>query len=88
MCLAFHPCWTGQPHRIRYLDEVLDYILSHDGVWQTTAGEIADYYYAALLRPASWRTCAGCRADPTDDSDASRRTAPEWTTSTTTGRRS
>ena len=22
MCLAIHPCWTGQPHRIRYLDEV------------------------------------------------------------------
>jgi peptidoglycan/xylan/chitin deacetylase (PgdA/CDA1 family) len=46
MCLAFHPCWTGQPHRIRYLDEVLDYIRSHDGVWFTTAGEIAHYYYA------------------------------------------
>jgi peptidoglycan/xylan/chitin deacetylase (PgdA/CDA1 family) len=46
MCLAFHPCWTGQPHRIRYLDEVLDYIRSHDGVWHTTASEIAHYYYA------------------------------------------
>jgi peptidoglycan/xylan/chitin deacetylase (PgdA/CDA1 family) len=44
MCLALHPCWTGQPHRIRYLDEVLDYIMSHDGVWQTTADEIADYF--------------------------------------------
>ncbi len=45
MCLAIHPCWTGQPHRIRYLDETLEYILSHDGVWQTTANDIARYYY-------------------------------------------
>ena len=46
MCIAIHPCWTGQPHRIRWLDEALSYILGHDGVWLTTAGEIADYYYA------------------------------------------
>jgi allantoinase len=45
MCLAIHPCWTGQPHRIDYLDEVLDYVLSRDGVWQATAGEIAHHYY-------------------------------------------
>jgi allantoinase len=45
MCIATHPCWTGQPHRIRYLDEVLDYILGHDGVWQTTADDIAEHYF-------------------------------------------
>jgi peptidoglycan/xylan/chitin deacetylase (PgdA/CDA1 family) len=45
MCIAIHPCWTGQPHRIRALDEALQYILGHDGVWQATAGEIAAYYY-------------------------------------------
>ena len=46
MCLAIHPCWSAQPHNIRYLDEVLDYVTSHDGVWQATASEIAHYYYA------------------------------------------
>lgn len=46
MCIAVHPCWTGQPHRIGCLDETLAYILSHDGVWRATAGEIADYYMA------------------------------------------
>jgi peptidoglycan/xylan/chitin deacetylase (PgdA/CDA1 family) len=46
MCLALHPCWTGQPHRIRYLDEVLGYILSHDGVWQATADDIAEHFMA------------------------------------------
>ena len=44
MCIAIHPFLTGQPHRIRYLEKTLDYIMSHDGVWQTTADDIADYY--------------------------------------------
>ena len=46
MCIALHPYRIGQPHRVRYLDQVLDYIMSHDGVWQTTADEIAEYYIA------------------------------------------
>ena len=46
MCIALHPFLVGQPHRIRYLDEVLGYIMSHEGVWQTTADEIAEYYIA------------------------------------------
>ena len=46
MCIALHPYLIGQPHRVRYLDQVLDYIMSHDGVWQTTADEIAEYYIA------------------------------------------
>ncbi|MFT5391340.1 MAG: allantoinase [Gammaproteobacteria bacterium] len=44
MCIALHPFLIGQPHRARYLDELLGYIMSHDGVWQTTADEIAEYY--------------------------------------------
>ncbi len=44
MCIALHPFWIGQPHRVKYLDEALDYILSHDGVWKTTADDIAEYY--------------------------------------------
>ena len=44
MCIALHPYWIGQPHRSKYLDEALGYILSHDGVWKTTADDIADYY--------------------------------------------
>ena len=46
MCIALHPYLIGQPHNIKYLDQVLDYIMSHDGVWQTTADEIAEYYIA------------------------------------------
>ena len=41
-----HPFLIGQPHRIKYLEEILAYIMGHDGVWQTTADEIAEYYIA------------------------------------------
>ena len=44
--IALHPFAIGQPHRVRYLDRILHYIMSHDGVWQTTADEIAEYYIA------------------------------------------
>jgi peptidoglycan/xylan/chitin deacetylase (PgdA/CDA1 family) len=46
MCIPLHPFLIGQPHRVRYLEQVLDYVMSHDGVWQTTADEIAEYYIA------------------------------------------
>ena len=46
MCIALHPFLIGQPHRVKYLDDILGYIMSHDGVWQTTADEIAEYYIA------------------------------------------
>ena len=36
----------GRPHRVKYLAEVLKYILSHDKVWQATTDEIAAYYLA------------------------------------------
>ena len=46
MCISLHPFWIGKPHRAKYLDEALGYILSHDGVWNTTADDIAEYYMA------------------------------------------
>ena len=46
MCIALHPYLIGQPHRVKHLEDALSYIMSHDGVWQTTADEIADYYIA------------------------------------------
>jgi peptidoglycan/xylan/chitin deacetylase (PgdA/CDA1 family) len=46
MCIAFHPYVMGRPHRVKYLAEVLDYIMAHDGVWQATTDEIAEYYLA------------------------------------------
>src|SRR5205814_2647315 len=40
MCVALHNYLTAQPHRIRYIREALEYVLSHSGVWQATAGDI------------------------------------------------
>ena len=34
----------GRPHRGDALDEMLDYLLGHELVWQTTAAEIADHF--------------------------------------------
>ena len=58
MCIALHPFVIGQPHRIYYLDEILRYIMSHDGVWQTTADEIAEYYMANYYDQAVAHTAA------------------------------
>ena len=46
MCVSLHPYWIGKPQRAKYIDEAFDYVLSHDGVWNTTADDIADYYLA------------------------------------------
>jgi peptidoglycan/xylan/chitin deacetylase (PgdA/CDA1 family) len=46
MCIAIHPFVIGRPHRIGYLDEILDHIMGHEGVWQATTDDIARYYLA------------------------------------------
>ena len=46
MCLAIHPYLFGMPHRVRYLDELLGWLLDHEGVWPTTAGQIAEWFLA------------------------------------------
>jgi peptidoglycan/xylan/chitin deacetylase (PgdA/CDA1 family) len=44
MALPIHDFILGVPHRIRYLEKILEHITRHDGVWIATAGEIADWY--------------------------------------------
>jgi allantoinase len=51
MALSIHPYITGVPHRIRYLEEVLDYIVGHDDVALMTASEIGDWYRNAMRAP-------------------------------------
>jgi len=46
LCLPLHPWCSGYPYRINHLDRILDYVMSHDGVWQATADDIAEYYIA------------------------------------------
>ncbi len=44
MCVALHPYLMGMPHRVDGLAAMLDYLMSHDDVWQTTASQIAQHY--------------------------------------------
>ena len=44
MAISIHPYITGVPHRIRYLEELLDYVGGHDGVAWMTASQIGDWY--------------------------------------------
>lgn len=45
MNLALHPFLSGQPYQAKWVDQALAYIVSHAGVWLTTGGEIAGWYY-------------------------------------------
>lgn len=44
MSICLHPFLISLPFRSLYLDRALDHIVSHDGVWLTTGGEISDHY--------------------------------------------
>lgn len=68
MCMPLHPYLIGQPNRIGALDEILEYVTGHDGVWLATGREIATWYkdnyadtfrdWAASTRAASTRKVA------------------------------
>jgi len=47
LALSIHPWMLGQPHRIGRLEQVLEYITDHDGVWSASAGEICAAWQAA-----------------------------------------
>lgn len=44
MALALHPFVISQPFRHKYLDQALEYVANHPGVWLTTSDEIAEQY--------------------------------------------
>ncbi len=44
MAVAIHPYISGQPHRIKYLEEVFDYCRAHDGVTFMNGEEILAWY--------------------------------------------
>ena len=44
MVLNLHPWLIGQPFRIRYLNDALDYVMGHQGVWAATGSEVVEWY--------------------------------------------
>ncbi|KAF0118244.1 MAG: polysaccharide deacetylase [Xanthobacteraceae bacterium] len=49
MAVAIHPYISGQPHRIRYLEEVYDYARSLGDVVMWNGEEIYDWYQTAKV---------------------------------------
>jgi peptidoglycan/xylan/chitin deacetylase (PgdA/CDA1 family) len=48
MALAIHPYISGQPHRIKYLESIYDYVGAFDGVLHWNGVEILKWYGAAV----------------------------------------
>lgn len=46
MSLPLHSWISGMPYRVKYLEELLDYMLGHEGVWTAPVAEIADAFRA------------------------------------------
>ena len=44
MAVAIHPYISGQPHRIKYLEAIYDYVNRFDGVLHWNGAEILDWY--------------------------------------------
>ena len=50
MAISIHPYITGVPHRIKYLEELFDYVIGHEGVALMTASEIGDWYRSEMAK--------------------------------------
>ena len=46
MAIAIHPYISGQPHRIKYLEDVYEYVNHHDGVLHMNGEELLAWYTA------------------------------------------
>jgi peptidoglycan/xylan/chitin deacetylase (PgdA/CDA1 family) len=44
VALAIHPYISGQPHRIKYLEMIYDYVNKHAGVLHWNGAQILDWY--------------------------------------------
>ncbi|GAC1479548.1 MAG: polysaccharide deacetylase family protein [Acetobacteraceae bacterium] len=51
MAVAIHPYISGQPHRIKYLEETYDYFRQQEGVVFMNGAEILDWYRGAAPPP-------------------------------------
>jgi peptidoglycan/xylan/chitin deacetylase (PgdA/CDA1 family) len=49
MAIAIHPYISGQPHRIKYLEAVYNYVNRHAGVLHWNGAEILDWYRQARM---------------------------------------
>ena len=71
MSISIHPYLTGVPHRIGYLEELLDQIVKHDDVVFMTGEQIVDWYLGQPLAAGQVRR----DGPPLPSSQARRRSA-------------
>ena len=57
--LTMHPQIIGRPHRMALLQRMIEHMLSHDDVWFTTMGAIADDFRISGTAPATGITPTG-----------------------------
>jgi peptidoglycan/xylan/chitin deacetylase (PgdA/CDA1 family) len=54
VALAIHPYISGQPHRVKYLEQIYDYVNKHEGVLHWNGEQILDWYRSvAKIEPAA-----------------------------------
>ena len=51
LAIGVHPYVTGAAHRIRYFEELYDYINAREGVLHWTGQQIYDWYSAQVPKP-------------------------------------
>ena len=56
MSISIHPYLSGVPHRIGYVEELLDTIVKHDGVLFMTGEQILDWYIGERTATSKVRT--------------------------------
>jgi allantoinase len=56
MSISIHPFISGHPYRMKYIEAALAHIASHGEIWQTTGGEVSDWYRANHTLPEAART--------------------------------
>ena len=53
MCLAIHPYISGQPHRIRWLEEFYDHVAGQEGVLHWNGPQMLEWYLGETARGAA-----------------------------------
>jgi allantoinase len=49
MSISMHPFISAHPFRMKHIEAALAYGASHGAIWQTTGGEISDWYRANCM---------------------------------------
>ena len=77
VALAIHPYISGQPHRMKYLEAIYDYVNGHEGVVHWNGEQILDWYQGTkapspLVLEPSWTIDSPMNQNPNPISSTKR----------------